>query len=45
MEERWANGVWLGHARASHTSLVATEKGVVKAWAVRRLAENEQWDG
>ena len=27
LEERWAKGVWLGHARASNTSLVATDNG------------------
>ena len=45
VEERWAKGVWLGHARASSTSLAAAEAGVVKAWSVRRLPEGEQWDG
>ena len=41
----WARGVWLGHARASNTSLVSTDAGIVKALAVRRLTESEQWDG
>ena len=45
LEERWAKGVWLGHARHSPEVLIGTPDGVVKAYAIRRLAEVDQWDG
>ena len=45
LEERWENGIWLGHARSMNAALIATATGVIKAWAVRRLAEGQQWDG
>ena len=45
LEERWEKGIWLGHARRTNASLVATETGVIKVWAVRRLAEGQKWDG
>ena len=41
LEERWAKGVWLGHARHSSETLIGTPKGVVKAWAIRRMAERQ----
>ena len=40
-----AKGVWLGHARHSPEVLVGTPDGVVKAYAIRRLSEVDQWDG
>ena len=45
LEERWAKGIWLGHARSTNASLIATESGVIKTWGIRRLPEEEQWDG
>ena len=45
LEERWARGIWLGHARHSPEILIGTPKGVVKSYAVRRLPEGQQWDG
>ena len=45
LEERWAKGVWLGHARHSPEILVGTPDGIVKAYAIRRLSEADQWDG
>ena len=45
LKERWAKGVWLGHARHSLEVLIGTLDGVVKAYAIRRLAEVGQWDG
>ena len=45
LEERWAKGEWLGHARHSSEVLVGTEKGIVKAWAIRRMADGQQEDG
>ena len=31
LEERWTNGVWLGHARSTNSALVATDEGIIKA--------------
>ena len=45
LEERWEKGIWLGHARSTNATLVATDTGVIKVWGVRRLAEGQQWDG
>ena len=45
LEERWAKGVWLGHARNTPEILVGTTDGVVKAYAIRRLHDADQWDG
>ena len=44
LEERWAHGIWLGHARHSPEILIATSTGIVKSWAVRRLPAGQQWD-
>ena len=35
----------LGHARDTGGTLVADEEGMRKVWAVRRLREEQQWDG
>ena len=32
LEERWSKGVWLGHARSTSATFVATDKGVIKVW-------------
>ena len=45
LEERWAKGIWLGHARHSPEILIGTPDGVVKAYAIRRLSEADQWGG
>ena len=45
LEERWSTGVWLGHARDTSATLVATETGVINVWAIRRLAHGQRWDG
>ena len=45
LEERWSRGVWLGHAKDTCDTLVADEEGVRKMWAVRRLPQEQQWDG
>ena len=42
LEERWAKGVWLGHARSTNATLVAADQGVIKVWGVRRLAQQGQ---
>ena len=38
-------GVWLGHARHTPEYLIATEEGIVKAYAVRRVPSEQRWDG
>ena len=40
----WAEGLWLGHARASNEVLIGTKNGVVRAWAVRRRDPEDRWD-
>ena len=45
LEERWSKGVWLGHAMHIPEAILATETGIVKAYAVRRLPRGQQWDG
>ena len=45
LEERWAKGMWLGHARHSPEVLIGIAEGIVKSWAIRRLPEDQQWDG
>ena len=37
--------MWLGHARNTPEPLIGTASGTVKAWAIRRLPEGQQWDG
>ena len=37
--------MWLGHARHSPEVLIGTLDGVVKVYAIRRLAEVDQWNG
>ena len=45
LEARWAKGVWLGHARHSCDAIIATETGIVKAWSIRRMTEEQREDG
>ncbi len=45
LESQWEDGLWLGHARRSNEVLVRTKEGVVRAWAVKRLTEDERWAG
>ena len=44
LEERWGKGLWLGHSRHTPEAIIATEVGIVKSCAVRRLPEGQQWD-
>ena len=44
LEERWGKGLWLGHARHTPEAIIATEAGIVKAYAVKRLPADQQWD-
>ena len=39
------NGVWLGHAQHTPEAIIATDTGIVKAYAVRRQPRGQQWDG
>ena len=44
-ESEWAEGIWLGHSRASNEMLIGTREGVVRAYAVKRQDEDQRWDG
>ena len=43
LESQWEEGVWLGHARGSNEALIGTDRGVVRAWAVKRRIAEEKW--
>ena len=43
LEERWAKGLWLGHAQHTPEAIIASEVGIVKAYAVKRLPADQQW--
>jgi hypothetical protein len=43
LESTWREGVWLGHARGSSEALIGTDDGVVRAWTVKRMIEEERW--
>ena len=43
LDSPWEEGVWLGHARGSNETLVGTREGVVRAWAIKRMPEEERW--
>ena len=45
LESNWEDGIWLGHARRSNEVIIGTKEGAVRAWAVRRRAEGDRWDG
>ena len=45
LEERWAKGVWLSHARSTNSVLVAADEGIIKAWGIRRLQDGQPSDG
>ena len=45
LETEWFEGIWLGHNRASNEILIGTTEGVVKAYGVRRMPEEDRWDG
>ena len=44
MDSGLEEGLWLGHTRNSNEILVGTLNGVVRAYAVRKRPEEEQWD-
>ena len=44
MESRWETGVWLGHTRDSNETIIGTKDAAVRAYAVKRMAEDERWN-
>ena len=44
MDIWWEKGVWLGHTRDSNETVIGTAEGVVRAYAVKRMPEDERWD-
>ena len=44
MDINWHERIWLGHARSTSEVLIGTTDGVIKAWAVKRLAPSSRWD-
>ncbi|MDA8582760.1 hypothetical protein N9L68_00975 [bacterium] len=45
LQSTWHDGIWLGQADKSNESLIGTEGGVIRSWAVRRKPDSERWDG
>ena len=45
LETEWKQGLWLGHPRSSNEIYIGTREGVVRAWAIRKKPDAEQWDG
>ncbi len=39
----WREGIWLGHQRSSNEALVGTNRGVVKAYSVKRREPDQRW--
>ena len=37
-------GIWLGHARHTPEAIIASDTGIVKAYAVKRLTADQRWD-
>ena len=44
LECKWQEGIWLGHAARTTETIIGTQEGVVKAWAIRRRPEEERWN-
>ena len=44
MDSEWFEGLWLGHHRNTNEILIGTTEGVVRAYAIRRKAEDQRWD-
>ena len=42
-ETQWDEGIWLGHNRGCNEQLIGTDKGVVRAYTVVRVREEERW--
>ena len=45
IDAQWESGIWLGIARESNEALVGTSSGVTRAYAIKRRATDERWDG
>ena len=45
IEIQMSEGLWIGHARNSNEALIGTGEGVVRAYDVHRMPEDERWDG
>ena len=45
LETEWKEGLWLGHSRNSNEIYIGTRSVVVRAWAIRKKPDSEQWDG
>jgi len=43
-DSAWTEGIWLGHHRESNETLVGTNEGVVRAYAIIRKQEGQRWD-
>ena len=44
MDIRWERGIWLGHTRDSNETVIGTPEGAIRAYAVKRMPEDERWD-
>ena len=44
LESKWAEGIWLGHARKSNEVMIGTANGVIRAWSVRRMPDDKKWN-
>lgn len=42
-DRRWSFGVWQGLVMRTREAYLGTPEGVVRAWTVKRLAEQERW--
>jgi hypothetical protein len=45
LKVEWEEGIWLGRARESNETVIATERGVMRACAIRMMDQDERWDG
>ena len=44
LSSEWAEGIWLGHSRGSNEAIIGTRDGVVRAYALKRMAADHRWD-
>lgn len=40
----WQEGIWLGHARSTNETIIGTEGGAIRAYAILRKTQEERWD-
>ena len=43
-DTKWEKGIWLGHARDSNETVVGTAEGAYRAYAIKRMSEEERWE-